>query len=149
MLDQLTAQLSGGSSVQNAVARVAQIRGNMTRDANGLCNCSGGNGHCIGCEPTPVFAKRNRVAAPGGLDGTPGTSSSVHLLPGADGNPGRADIVVRSASGERLYQSRYQLELVDFDLEDENADGIFEPGEHLFIRRIRVRNSGMLFRDKL
>jgi len=32
---------------------------------------------------------------------------------------------------------------VDFDLEDENEDGIFEPGEHIFIRRIRVKNSGV------
>jgi hypothetical protein len=188
MLDQLTTQLSGGSGVQNAMARIAQIRGNMTRDTNGLCTCSGGNGHCIGCEPIPVFAKRNRVHAAAGLDGAPGAEPTVHLLPGEDGNAGRADIIVRSAAGERTYQSRYQLELVDFDLEDENEDGIFErkiignplhflflhvsgarnhflgtllqeclkkhiltavclsaAGEHLFIRRIRVRNSGMLF----
>jgi hypothetical protein len=31
---------------------------------------------------------------------------------------------------------------VGFDLEDENVDGIFEPGEHLFVRRIRVKNFG-------
>jgi len=144
MLDQLTAQLSGGSGVQNAMARIAQTRGNMTRDINGLCTCSGGDGHCIGCDPVPVFAKRNRVAAAVGQDGTPGVEPAVHLLPGADGNPGRADLIVRSATGEQTYQSKYQLELVDFDLEDENADGIFEPGEHLYVRRIRVRNSGVL-----
>jgi hypothetical protein len=145
MLDQLTAQLSGGSGVQNAMARIAQIRGNMTRDTNGLCTCSGGNGHCIGCDPVPVFAKRIRVAAAAGQDGTPGAEPGVYLLPGAGGNMGQAEIIVRSATGEQTYQSKYQLELVDFDLEDENADGIFEPGEHLFVRRIRVRNSGVSF----
>ncbi len=60
-----------------------------------------------------------------------------------DGRPGEATIIVTSKTGpERSYRSRYQLELVDFDVEDENADGIFEPGEHIFIRRIRVKNTG-------
>ncbi|KAF2680439.1 hypothetical protein K458DRAFT_91399 [Lentithecium fluviatile CBS 122367] len=40
------------------------------------------------------------------------------------------------------YSSPWSLELVDFEVEDENGDGVFEPGEHLFIRRIKVRNVG-------
>ena len=41
-----------------------------------------------------------------------------------------------------MYNSKYNLELVDFDVEDQNGDGIFKPGEYAFVRRIRVRNNG-------
>ena len=40
------------------------------------------------------------------------------------------------------YNSKFRLELVDFDVEDGNGDGIFEPGDFLYVTRIRVRNSG-------
>ena len=57
--------------------------------------------------------------------------------------PGTAKIIVQELNGTRKeYPSIYDLELMDFDVEDENGDGIFEPGEHVFIRRIRVRNIG-------
>jgi hypothetical protein len=59
------------------------------------------------------------------------------------GRPGEAAIIVTSKAGpEKSYRCRYRLELVDFEVEDENEDGIFEPGEHVFIRRIRVKNTG-------
>jgi hypothetical protein len=59
------------------------------------------------------------------------------------GEEGTATIVVRMRDGmQRQYTSKYDLELVDFDIEDENGDGIFEPGEHIYVRRIRVRNNG-------
>lgn len=62
---------------------------------------------------------------------------------GWPGQPGAAVIVVRMQDGgQQTYDSKYNLELIDFDVEDENGDGIFEPGEHAYIRRIRVRNSG-------
>ncbi|KAI1288845.1 hypothetical protein F5Y03DRAFT_401513 [Xylaria venustula] len=41
------------------------------------------------------------------------------------------------------YNSLYSLALADFDVEDENGDGIFEPGEHIFVRRIKVLNSAL------
>ena len=59
------------------------------------------------------------------------------------GEAGKATFHVRNRGGpDQEYASLYQLELLDFDVEDENGDGIFEPGEHLFIRRIRIRNTG-------
>ena len=42
------------------------------------------------------------------------------------------------------FNARFSLEMVGFDVEDENGDGIYEPGEFVYIRRIRVRNSGEL-----
>jgi hypothetical protein len=80
-----------------------------------------------------------------GMDGQRGEKPTDTLFDGRDGRPGEGLIIVKpkTVGGvEKQYRSRYQLELVDFDLEDENADDIFEPGEHLFIRRIRVKNSG-------
>lgn len=79
------------------------------------------------------------------MDGQRGEKPTNPLFCGRDGWPGEGLIIVKpkTAGGvDKEYRSRYQLELVDFDLEDENADGIFEPGEHLFIWRIRVKNSG-------
>ena len=59
------------------------------------------------------------------------------------GVAGKATFRVRNRGGpDQEYTSLYQLELLDFDVEDENGDGIFEPGEHLFIRRIRIQNTG-------
>ncbi len=79
------------------------------------------------------------------MDGQSGEKAVDPLFCGRDGRPGEGLIIVKpkTAAGiEKQYRSIYQLELVDFDLEDENEDGIFEPGEHLFIRRICVKNSG-------
>jgi hypothetical protein len=139
-------QVSAGSSIQNTVARLAQYRANTVRDTIGLCKCSGGNGHCTGCDALPVFQTKARVKTEDGIDGLTGETPLVDtLFPGRSGRPGEGLIFVRSnnASEEpKQYHSRYQLELVDFDLEDSNEDGIFEPGEHLFIRRIRVKNTG-------
>lgn len=66
------------------------------------------------------------------------------LLRGAAGPDGRAQVIVRYANGDRpRYDRCYDLELVDFDLEDENGDGIFEPGERVIVRRITVKNAGI------
>ncbi|RDW66553.1 hypothetical protein BP6252_10188 [Coleophoma cylindrospora] len=143
ILDRLTLQHATMSGLQNVVARIARTSGNAMQDATGRCSCAGGIGHCVGCEAKPIMITRTRGLGQDGRDGLPGIPSVSRLLPGTDGRPGTGVIEVRLKSGkEHTYHSRYQLELVGFDIEDENEDGIFEPGEHLFIRRIRVRNSG-------
>ena len=43
-----------------------------------------------------------------------------------------------------MYPSRYMLEVVDFKVTDENGDGINEPGEHLIVSDIVIRNTGMM-----
>ncbi|KAE8448991.1 hypothetical protein EG329_008579 [Mollisiaceae sp. DMI_Dod_QoI] len=145
MLQGIGQQVSAGSNIQTAVARLAQYRPNTLRDTSGLCLCSGGNGHCTGCDALPVFQEKHRLKGGDGMDGQKGEKPTDPLFCGRDGRPGEGLIIVKpkTAAGiEKQYRSIYQLELVDFDLEDENEDGIFEPGEHLFIRRIRVKNSG-------
>ncbi|RDW71671.1 hypothetical protein BP5796_07705 [Coleophoma crateriformis] len=141
--DRINLQHTTMSSLQNIVTRVARISGNAMQDTTGRCRCAGGTGHCVGCEAIPIMTTRTRGLGQDGRDGRPGTPSMSRLLPGTDGRPGSGVIEVRLKGGkEHTYHSRYQLELVGFDIEDENEDGIFEPGEHLFVRRIRVRNSG-------
>ena len=65
------------------------------------------------------------------------------LFAGSVGQSGNATFYVRNHDGsEQRFAAPFQLELLDFDVEDENGDGVFEPGEHVFICRIRVRNTG-------
>jgi hypothetical protein len=45
---------------------------------------------------------------------------------------------------EATYPGRYDLEVVSFDVIDENEDGVNEPGEHLLVRNIKVRNKGSM-----
>lgn len=145
MVQGIGAQVSVGSTMQTAIVRLANYRANTLRDTTGLCECSGGNGHCTGCDAIPVYQKRVQVPGQEGIEGRQGQSPVTPLFPGTDGRLGEGTIVVTSGnSPERTYRSRYQLELVDFDIEDENEDGIYEPGEHIFIRRIRIKNTGKL-----
>jgi len=50
--------------------------------------------------------------------------------------------VIRGDLSEATYPGVYALHVVGFDIIDENEDGINEPGEHLLVHNIRVRNSG-------
>lgn len=56
-------QVAAGSAMQTAIVRLAQYRANTVRDPSGLCECSGGNGHCTGCDDIPVYQTKTRVAA--------------------------------------------------------------------------------------
>lgn len=42
----------------------------------------------------------------------------------------------------RSYPDRYRLVVLGFDVIDENNDGINEPGEHIVVKNIIVRNQG-------
>ncbi len=50
--------------------------------------------------------------------------------------------VIRGDLSEATYPAAYILEIVHFDVVDENYDGVNEPGEHIFVHNIRVRNRG-------
>jgi hypothetical protein len=143
LVNTIGSQVAAGSTLQNAVVRLANYRANTIRDTTGLCECSGGNGHCTGCAALPIYQTKVRVPGEAGAEGRRGEVPASPLFPGMDGRPGEATIIVLSKTGQQMsYRSRFHLELVDFDVEDENEDGIFEPGEHIFIRRIRVKNTG-------
>ncbi|KAK6347394.1 hypothetical protein TWF718_005233 [Orbilia javanica] len=83
-----------------------------------------------------------------GSHGIGGASGNAILTPGQYGQPGNARIQVHMKSTRELgarhnfYTSRYFFTLVDFDVVDENEDGIFEPGEHVYVQNIRIQNTG-------
>lgn len=141
------AQAVQGNDLQAMIARAAHRYGARRHQAtdNGSCHCKGGHGNCAGCRPVPIHSEFHRRPGLNGRDGRPGAVQTKPLFPGLPGNGGSITIRVRNHNGTtQQYDSRYRLELVDFDIEDENGDGIFEPGEHILVRRIRVRNTGKL-----
>lgn len=142
----IRAQAVQGGNLQAMIAQVAAAYGGLTHqkvDKTGNCKCSGGQGNCVGCESEPIMGKFQRYKANDGRDGRPGAVISDRLVEGRSGTEGSFTIVVKSyGGGEQEYPSRYNLELVDFDIEDENGDGVFEPGERIVVKRIRIRNTG-------
>ena len=141
----LRAQAVQGSNLQAVVASVATQYGarRHQRINNDACRCKGGSDSCPGCEPVPIHSDFHRKPGGNGHDGRPGAIQTTPLVSGCSGEDGTVSIHVRNHDGSTArYESCYQLELVDFDVEDENGDGIFEPGEHIIVRRIRIRNSG-------
>ena len=138
------AQMNQGSALTTTVARVAQVYHNVSNNAvDGACRCHGGPEHCAGCAATPIWRNYSRPKGIDGRKGAAGEGVSDALLDGAEGIKGRAVIVVVHRAGDLTrYDRRFSLQLEDFDLEDENGDGIFEPGEHIVVRRVRVKNTG-------
>ncbi|KAI3317030.1 hypothetical protein HD806DRAFT_551191 [Xylariaceae sp. AK1471] len=131
-----TAQL-----MAQAATRLQELRSPQV--IPGACKCHGGQGHCNGCDSRPLIQTHKQDKGLDGSNGYSGTPSTSVLHNGVDGLQGKVTIVVEKSDGSRQeYSSLYSLALTDFDVEDENGDGIFEPGEHLFVRRIIVRNSG-------
>lgn len=75
--------------------------------------------------------------------GIPGSQPAVYLTGGNSGHNGSTQIrVLRKDNTEATYPGCYKLEVVSFDVLDENEDGINEPGEHLLVRNIKVVNKG-------
>lgn len=74
----------------------------------------------------------------------PGNVPSNIIYPGQFGADGSCQITVVTDDGgvAATFSRRYEIVVIDFDVTDENDDGIFEPGEHLIVKNIRVQNSG-------
>jgi hypothetical protein len=145
MMRNVATQMGQGSMLQTAVARVAQTyhQGSNIPVGVGVCRCNGGQGHCSGCEAIPIYRTQSRMKGDDGPTGRMGNLIQDMLLRGAAGADGQAQIIVRVPNGENpRYDKCYDLQLVDFDLEDENGDGIFEPGERAIVRRIIIKNAG-------
>jgi hypothetical protein len=141
----VAAQMGQGSIFQTAVARVAQTYHEASNKTvgGGACRCHEGSGPCSGCEVIPIYRTQSRMKGDDGPRGGTGNAIQDTLLRGTAGADGRAQIIVRHSNGDRpRYDRCYDLQLVDFDLEDENGDGIFEPGECAIVRRIVVKNAG-------
>lgn len=100
-----------------------------------------------GCRWTERYGDRvvERSRPPGapGYQGGPGAQMSTYLMGGRSGKEGSTQIrVLKKDLSEGTYAGRYDLEVVSFDVLDENDDGINEPGEHLLVRNIKVKNKG-------
>lgn len=80
------------------------------------------------------------------MGGKTGAPSSANPADGQDGTDGKIEIFVEKPGGQFTgpYDSAYKLEVVDFEIVDENEDGILEFGENIILRNIRVENSGIL-----
>jgi hypothetical protein len=103
----------------------------------------GGNG----CTWTERYGDRTyyRQRAPGapGAQGVQGAQPSSYLMGGRGGKEGSIQIrVLNNDLTEGTYGGTYELEVVSFDVLDENDDGINEPGEYLLVRNIKVKNKG-------
>ncbi|KAI9775780.1 MAG: hypothetical protein M1839_000908 [Geoglossum umbratile] len=85
----------------------------------------------------------SRPGGTNGSNGSPGGRPATYLTGGKAGPQGSIQIkVIRGDLSEATYPSPYTLQVVKFDIIDENEDGINEPGEHLIVHNIRVRNAG-------
>ncbi|KAI1420346.1 hypothetical protein F5Y12DRAFT_773664 [Xylaria sp. FL1777] len=137
---QMVTRAGAAQLMAQAATRLQEVHG---PELSPVCRCHGGEGHCTGCDSSPFIQTHKQVAGLDGLNGHSGTPGTSFPHNGMDGLHGNATIVVQKSDGSRQeYSSLYSLALTDFDVEDENGDGIFEPGEHLFVRRITVQNSG-------
>jgi hypothetical protein len=113
----------------------------------GLCKCQGGsaNSNCLACEKIPTTVQLSKPPGLAGSNGQPGLLSDFVPEDGIDGVPGTCRITVRHMDGShQSYTSKYSLELVSFQVTDENDDGIIEPGEHIYIEQVVVRNLGAI-----
>ncbi|KAL9618831.1 MAG: hypothetical protein Q9160_006490 [Pyrenula sp. 1 TL-2023] len=147
LVAQMGALTVSGNNLQNLIAQTA-IKAQAIRQPRrdqGFCKCGGGSdtNTCTGCDMKPI--KRTFQRAPGldGKDGENGISITTPLIAGHPGDEGTVSIAVHRDDGStQEYHLPWSLELMNFEVEDENGDGVFEPGEHAFIRRIEVRNTG-------
>ena len=89
----------------------------------------------------------HNVGGQSGTGGKTGAPSSANPTDGQDGLDGKVEIYVEKPGGQLAgpYDSAYKLEVVDFEIVDENEDGILEFGEDIVLRNIRVENTGSLF----
>jgi len=131
MIRNVGAQMGADSRLNNAVARASQLyHRSGGNEGGGACLCKNGQGPCPGCEVIPIYRTFSRRSGQPGQPGRDGLQIEEVLLKGAPGGNGRGQVVFRhrDSNDRQRYESVFDIRLVDFDVEDENGDGIFEPG---------------------
>jgi hypothetical protein len=101
-------------------------------------------GHSSGCREVPKYKTYSKPAARKGADGPRGWAPKSHLHSGNPGNSGHGSFVVfdpYDSLADQTYTSPFEFRLVDFDVADENNDGIFEPGECALISTLQIENA--------
>ncbi|KAF2826494.1 hypothetical protein CC86DRAFT_417683 [Ophiobolus disseminans] len=145
MMAPLRARAVSGNNLERFIAQAA-VAYNAVRTPRtdpGACKCGGGSGNCAGCDMKPIRHNFKRAPGLNGKDGELGASMTTPLTKGLRGANGTTTIAVQHIDGTiQRYTSAWALELVSFEVEDDNADGTFEPGEYVHIRRVTVRNVG-------
>jgi len=132
MAPQFQRALLGSHSEIDLASTVATIGG---PSANG--------GHTPRCQQVPTYTTRRKPGASDGERGSSGLAPTAVLTPGRDGLDGTAAIIIRSDDGSvSTYDSKFEFQLLDFEVVDQNNDNIFEPGECAIIKNIRIKNSG-------
>lgn len=97
-----------------------------------------------GCEQVPTYTTRHRPGASDGKVGASGRTPATSLNVGQNGLDGTGSIHVRNDEGSiSTYHSKFEFQLLGFDVVDENDDGVFEPHECVIVKNIRIKNSGM------
>ncbi|KAH7356021.1 hypothetical protein BKA66DRAFT_256362 [Pyrenochaeta sp. MPI-SDFR-AT-0127] len=105
----------------------------------------GGQGHVWTEKHSNSVSAHARPGGANGRNGAPGNRAATFLTGGKSGPNGSIQIkVIRGDLSEATYPGVYRLEVTNFDIIDENEDGINEPGEHLHVHNIRVRNAGQM-----
>jgi hypothetical protein len=80
-----------------------------------------------------------------GPSGSPGRPGYATLSDGAAGRPGSFAIEVVGDDGRvQSYPSRYELQVVGFQHDNDNRDGVYEPDEKVSVTRIAVKNVGAM-----
>jgi hypothetical protein len=129
-----------------------QLPGTMTRAFQQAMEASSnsdnalvkaGSSPCSGCEKVDDYESRSRPAARDGYRGADGYVPEEILRNGRHGSDGEGFFeIIRPSDRIDKYYSKFYFVLVDFDIVDENADDIFEPGECIVISNIRISNTG-------
>jgi hypothetical protein len=114
-----------------------------TRNQSTALTQYSGGGHAAGCGDRPVYQTFSKPGASNGQRGPSGHTPRSALRSGNDGALGSAYYLVSDENGHQTrYTSKFEFELVDFEVIDENDDGIFEPGECVIVRNVCIKNTG-------
>lgn len=125
------------------VPQVGFGNNSLTVASSGALTRSSAGGHAPGCRQVPTYRTRSRPSAADGCRGPAGRTPTTRLQPGRNGENGSVYFVIFGRDWARTtYRPRFEFQLVEFEVVDENQDGIFEPGECAIIQNIRVRNTG-------
>ncbi|KAF2108339.1 hypothetical protein BDV96DRAFT_652905 [Lophiotrema nucula] len=90
-----------------------------------LYNGGSGGGHASGCRQVKTYTSRHRPGAASGSDGRSGRApSEPSPRAGRNGRSGTASIFIVNNDGTRSlpYSAKFEFQLVDFEVVDENND---------------------------
>ncbi|RYZ67613.1 MAG: hypothetical protein EOP09_10740, partial [Proteobacteria bacterium] len=84
-----------------------------------------------------------------GYSGNSGSRASRTLYHGDAGQAG--EVIFRVMNGDQVIESaneRFKVEVLGFDITTDHPDGFLEPGEKVYIKNLRVKNTGKLSTPK-